>query len=270
VLRGNHRRAIFHGSDDFLAFEEILAQALDRYAARLHAYCWMSNHVHMAIQVDAPPLGNVMGVLASRYARRKQRPISTTGHLFERRYRARLVDSDRYLLALVRYIHQNPVRAAIVADAADYRWSSHRAYLGGVRPPWLTTEAALGLLGGDLSDATRCYQRFMSQPTVDRDTTAIQVFGPRDGQVRDPASPPPDRQLRTEPRPPTQSLELIIAEVAAEFRVPPELIASPRRQARLVRARTEIARRALRAGVATLSDVAARLCRAPSTLSELL
>ena len=137
VLRGNHRQAIFEGSDDYLCFEDIVARALERYGASLFAYCWMTNHVHLAIRIADAPLGSVMGILASRYARAKQRAVPTTGHLFERRYRARLVDADRYLLALVRYVHLNPVRAHMVADPHDYRWSSHRAYLGACCPEWL-------------------------------------------------------------------------------------------------------------------------------------
>ncbi len=147
VLRGNHRQAIFCDGDDYLGFEEIVAHALDRYGASLFAYCWMTNHVHLAIRVADAPLGAVMSIVASRYARAKQRSLSTTGHLFERRYRARLVDADRYLLALVRYIHLNPVRARMVTDPRDYPWSSHRAYLGAPCPPWLRIEPVLGVLG---------------------------------------------------------------------------------------------------------------------------
>jgi hypothetical protein len=80
-----------------------------------------------------------MHLVASRYARLKQRQVPTTGHLFERRYRAKLVDADGYLLALVRYIHYNPVRAALVRDPGAYPWSSHGAYVGRAPPDWLVT-----------------------------------------------------------------------------------------------------------------------------------
>ena len=154
VLRGNHRQAIFDVSDDSLCFEDIVARALERYGASLFAYCWMTNHVHLAIRIADAPLGSVMGIVASRYARAKQRAVATTGHLFERRYRARLVDADRYLLALVRYVHLNPVRSRMVDDPRDYRWSSHRAYLGAPCPGWLRIEPVLGRLGSSV-DAAR-------------------------------------------------------------------------------------------------------------------
>jgi REP element-mobilizing transposase RayT len=120
VLRGNHRQAIFGASDDYLCFEEIVARAFERYGASLFAYCWMTNHVHLAIRIAEAPLGSVMGIVATRYARAKQRAAATTGHLFERRCRARLVDADRYLLALVRYVQLNPVRARMVADPREF------------------------------------------------------------------------------------------------------------------------------------------------------
>jgi REP element-mobilizing transposase RayT len=278
VLRGNHRQSIFRGSDDFLAFESILPDALERYGVRLHAHCWMSNHVHLALHVDAAPLGNVMRLIACRYARCIQRTVPTTGHLFERRYHARLVATDRYLLALVRYIHQNPVRAGIVADAADYRWSSHRAYLGFDRKFWLTTELALGLLGSDACEALRRYRTLIGQEVDVDDARAIRVVVPRG---RKSGSSPGDPAAEVVPeirnagvasaaRPAAEMFEQIIVEVAAQWRLSAESLAEPGHSPALSQARAEVARRALRRGVATLREVATRLGRAPSTICELM
>jgi len=160
VLRGNHREAIFHCRDDYQAFEAIVVAHLARYEARLHAYCWMPNHVHRAVQVGTAPLGRLMQAVASNYARRKQRSVPTTGHLFERRDRAKLVAADAYLLALVRYIHRNPVRAGLAGDPGEYAWSSHRAYLGLGRPRWLNTELTLALPGSPTSAPIEAYRRY--------------------------------------------------------------------------------------------------------------
>jgi hypothetical protein len=72
-----------------------------------------------------------------------------------------LVDAHAWLLRLVRYIHLNPVRAGIVARAADYPWSGHGVYLGRPGVPWLATDLALRLLGGDLLRATAAYRAFV-------------------------------------------------------------------------------------------------------------
>src|SRR5690606_30279844 len=99
------------------------------------------------------PLGCFMQRVASRYARFLQRRLDTTGHLFERRYHCVLVDTERYLLDLVRYIHLNPVRGGLVTDPAEYQWSSHRDYLGLAAREWLRPHLALGMLARDLGEA---------------------------------------------------------------------------------------------------------------------
>lgn len=260
VLRGNHQQAIFDREADYHTFELILGRALRRYDARVHAYCWMTNHVHLAAQVGGVPLGRLMQAVASSYARRKQQRIPTTGHLFERRYRAILVDNDAYWLTLVRYIHRNPVEAGMAADAEDYRWSSHRGYLGRACPAWLTTAPTLAMFGCNAADAVAAYRRFVAEDTAPQST---------------PFSPPvvtPDPMIGFElaDRGNVQSLEQLVTQVSTELNVDRELLASGRRDSALVHARLEIARRALAAGVASLAVVAARLGRSASTLSEQL
>jgi putative transposase len=272
VLRGNHRQSIFDGSDDYRCFEHIVAGALERYGASLFAYCWMTNHVHLAIRIADAPLGSVMGIVASRYARAKQRPVPTTGHLFERRYWARLVDADRYLLALVRYVHLNPVRAGMVADPRDYRWSSHRAYLGAVGPDWLRVGPVLDRLGPSAAAARAAYRRFMSETPA---ATEREVLSPvaRSSPAHanwpecvTPATPLPYMRDARLPR----DLEAIAAEVARAQNVTLQELRSKQRRLDLVRARGEVARLALLEGAANLSQVARYLNRAPSTISGLL
>lgn len=270
VLRGNHRHAIFSDTGDYLCFEDIVSRALARYGASLFAYCWMTNHVHLAVRIAEAPLGAVMGIVASRYARAKQRPLATTGHLFERRYRARLIDANRYLLALVRYVHLNPVRAGMVADPGDYRWSSHRAYLGAPCPDWLRIEPVLGRLGPSAEAARVAYQRFMAEVPAAKERAELSPTSPlarasranRDPPTLPPCEPRGRRALRT--------LEGIAAEVARAHELTMEELQSRWRRPDLVQARREIARRALLEGVANLSQVARYLNRAPSTLSDLL
>jgi len=163
TLRGNHQQDIFFTDDDRHCLEHFVAAALGKVGGRIHAYCWMTNHVHLLIQVADTPLGAFMQRIASRYARAVQRRVPTTGHLFQNRYHALLVDVDRYFLALLRYIHLNPVRAGLVADPAAYRWSSHRAYLGLATCGWLETDFGLRMFGTDLAGARDRYQTFVLQ-----------------------------------------------------------------------------------------------------------
>ena len=117
TLRGNHRQDIFRTPVDRELLDNLVGEALLELYARVHAYCWMPNHIHLVAQVSDIPLGKLVMRIASRYARKHQQDLKTTGHLFERRYHAVLVDADAYLLTLIRYIHLNPVRAGLAGAA---------------------------------------------------------------------------------------------------------------------------------------------------------
>ncbi len=168
MLRGNAKQAIFHKDEEYRYFENILAQGLEQNSVRLHAYCWMKNHVHMALQIKDKPLSKLMQNIAQRYTHWFNKRYDRVGHLFQGRYKAILVDEDAYLLELIRYIHLNPVRANIVTDPIDYLLSSHAAYAGHVKPPsWLTVHRCLGHFGKTESAARAAYLHFMGQTTAE-------------------------------------------------------------------------------------------------------
>lgn len=162
TLRGNHAAAIFCVDRDRDVLDGIVAASLERHDARLHAFCWMTNHLHLLVQVADDPLSRIMHRIAGAYARVHQWRLETCGHLFDKRYRCQLVDADSYLLEVVRYVHLNPVRAGLVRDPAAYPWSSHRVYLGLRSAPWVTTEFALRMLDADLARARVAYRAFVS------------------------------------------------------------------------------------------------------------
>lgn len=117
----------------------------------------------MLIQVSDAPLGRLILRIAGRYARTVQKHLHTTGHLFEKRYHAVLVDADEYLLELIRYIHLNPVRARMVATPCQYRWSSRLTYLDKCERSWVTTDFALSMFHKERSAAVAAYRRFIDE-----------------------------------------------------------------------------------------------------------
>lgn len=284
VLRGNHRQPIFHVPSDRAMLGGLVAEGLARFGARVHAFCWMTNHVHIAIQVGDTPLGPLMQRIAGQYARRLQRRLPTTGHLFEGRYRAVLVDADEQLLRLIRYIHLNPLRAGLVLDPADYPWSGHRAYLGLAAVPWLTTDFTLRVLGPDVASARRAYRRMIALGGNPEDSVNFNRGVPGDCRVlgadrfikdleakRAPVprmAGPPGR--RASPRCDRPSLERLIDVAAAEFGVDVEALNSASRSRALTLARCAVAERAVACGAASLCEVARRLNRSHSSLSEAL
>lgn len=144
TLRGNHAAPIFDEPRNYEVLGEIVEDVLGSKGASAHAYCWMTNHLHLLLQVGDVSASTLMHDIGGRYSRYLQARRGTCGHLFDSRYFAELVSTDRYLIAAVCYVHLNPVRAAIVEVASDYPWSGHRAYLGGPRPAWLRTDLLLG------------------------------------------------------------------------------------------------------------------------------
>ncbi|MBW2545304.1 MAG: transposase [Deltaproteobacteria bacterium] len=183
MLRGNAKQTIFHNNEEYRCFEDILAEGLEQYSLMLHAYCWMENHVHMALQVNDKPLSKLMQNLSQRYTHWFNKRYDRVGHLFQGRYKAILVDKDAYLLELIRYIHLNPVRADMVSDPIDYPLSSHAAYTGHVQPPfWLTVDWGLGQFGETESAARAAYLHFMGQATEDKLLAQLR-HGSKEGRI---------------------------------------------------------------------------------------
>lgn len=274
VLRGNHRLPIFTMPGDRVMLDALVAETLERFNARVHAYCWMSNHLHLALQVADTPLGPIVRRIAGVYARRVQRRLPTTGHLFERRYRSVLVDADAHLLRLVRYIHLNPLRAGLVADPAEYPWSGHRAYLGLASVPWLTTEFTLRLLGPNLVRARRAYARLIAAGGDPDDSASFTHGMPGDTRVLGDdgfiARVTSARTRTRSSKPAEATLEQLIAAVAEEAGCTVEAMVSASKSRALANARCDVAERALAAGVASISEIARRLNRSHSSLIEAL
>src|SRR5215813_9356374 len=126
TARGIEKKDIF--LDDRDRFLNLLALRVSRFEMRVFAYCLMSNHMHLALERGAIPLQRFMRSLQTAYAQSFNRRYERVGPLFAGRYKAFLVDNDRYFKALIRYIVANPVEGGIVDRPAQYRWSSYRAY----------------------------------------------------------------------------------------------------------------------------------------------
>ena len=161
IVRGNARQDIFFGDADRCRFLLLLQEEVERFGYRVHAFCLMQNHAHLALQVGNVPLSRGMQNLCFRYAMWVNRCQNRSGHLFQGRYKALLVHADTYHLALVRYIHLNPYRCGVVTDPTEYRWSSHRVYCGLETLPWLSTDMTLAAFGSSVGQARRKYGQFI-------------------------------------------------------------------------------------------------------------
>jgi REP element-mobilizing transposase RayT len=164
IARGNERRAIFRDDRDREEYLARVARYRERFGFKLLAYCLMDNHLHLAIERGPVELSRVMRSLHGPYTQWFNVRHGRVGHLFQGRYKALLVERDRYLLALVRYIHENPVKAGVVRRPQEYPWSSDRYYRRGSGPDWLDVDAVLAQFGRGRAAAARKYRRYMGEP----------------------------------------------------------------------------------------------------------
>jgi putative transposase len=171
VQRGNDGRPIFLDDPDRRRYLRFLEHALKSTPFRVHAYCLLGNHLHLVVETEAAPLSGLLHRLGGRYARAFNARWGRRGHLFQGRFFSRRVADDSYLLAAVRYVHANPVKAGIAATALDYPWSSHAAYVLGGAPAWLHVERVLSVFDRDMENARAEYGRWF-------DSTVIRTEGP--------------------------------------------------------------------------------------------
>lgn len=130
MLRGINRQTIFEDDKDI----ERLIETVKRYKSiskyELYAYCIMSNHVHFLIKENEEPVPTSIKRISSSYVFWYNKKYERCGHLFQERFKSEVIENDDYFLTVLRYIHQNPMKAGIVKDISEYKWSSYNEYIG--------------------------------------------------------------------------------------------------------------------------------------------
>jgi len=162
TARGVRKLPTFFDDIDYARYVELLGLAAVRFGWLVPSYCLMPNHVHLLVVV---PLGNLsqgMQWLHGTYAQWFNRRHGLQGHVFDGRFRSKLVEGEQYRFHVQRYIEMNPNRAGLVRHPAEWRWSSHRAIMGlAPAPPWLDIATTLGWFGVRPDVARRRYAKFV-------------------------------------------------------------------------------------------------------------
>lgn len=158
IQRGNNHAACFFSDEDYLYYLEHLKLRAQECGCVIHAYCLMTNHVHLLLspqKVDSA--SQLMKHLGQRYVQYINRKYRRSGTLWDGRFKSCLVQEERYLLSCYRYIEMNPVRAAMVSHPADYRWSSYRCNGLGISCGLIIPHACYEAMGRTLSARSRAY-----------------------------------------------------------------------------------------------------------------
>lgn len=169
VQRGHNRARCFETDGDYSCYLRLLRAALHETQSQLHAYVLMTNHVHLLVTPSTDmSISSVMSMVGSAYVRDFNHRNGRVGTLWDGRYRSSLIQTEQYLFTCQRYIELNPVRAAMVRNPADYRWSSYRHHAFGVRNELVTSSAAYLALGESDPVRQRIYREQCGSPLDDQ------------------------------------------------------------------------------------------------------
>ncbi len=174
IQRGNNREPIFAADVDRRFYLDCLQDAADRLGCAIHAYVLMTNHVHLLVTAETPEsLPKTLQSIGRRYVQYFNYTYERTGTLWEGRYKATVIDSERYLLTCMRYTELNPVRAGMVAHPGDYPWSSYRANAMGNDDRILTPHSLYRRLGRSAEVRQSTYRQLFRAHIAKADLEAI-------------------------------------------------------------------------------------------------
>lgn len=164
VQRGNNRGKIFFDDSDYSVYLDYLKEAAERYECKIHAYVLMTNHVHiLATPKEKDAISRMMQYVGRRYVPYINRTYKRSGTLWEGRYKGSLVQDNFYLLACMRYIELNPVRAKIAKSVAAYPWSSYPANASGRKNQLITPHSIYLALGKNDVSRRNAYKKLFKQ-----------------------------------------------------------------------------------------------------------
>ncbi|MBM4314234.1 MAG: transposase [Deltaproteobacteria bacterium] len=175
IQRGHNRQPVFASDDDYLYYLDNLREWKEKLGCRIYTYCLMINHVHLIVDPgnEAEHLAQLMKRVGGRQTRYVNKMERRTGCLWEGRYKSSPISTDEYLLACCRYVELNPVRAGIVVDPADYRWSSYGIKVGKEKRKWLDLDPCYMGLADNEKDRSETYAAWVKDAIPDGEWNII-------------------------------------------------------------------------------------------------
>ncbi|MDD2447659.1 MAG: transposase [Tissierellia bacterium] len=161
IQRGNNRGFIFDNDEEKEFFISLLKEYSEKFEFEIYGYVIMSNHYHLIIKLSEAPLKDIMHRINNKFSRTFNKKYNRTGHVFENRYKGILVIDDKYLLSLLRYVHQNPVIAKMCKNIKDYPWSSDKLYRDNLYEDIVNIDFILNILSENRAKALKSYIEFM-------------------------------------------------------------------------------------------------------------
>ena len=181
VQRGHNRNAVFVEDADYRFYLDNLIEWKTHYDVGVYAYCLMTNHVHLILvpRNQGDPISRLMRRLSARQGRRVNRLEERIGTLWSGRFKSSVIDTDNYLLACLRYVELNPVRAGMVNQPEDYRWSSYTQRVGMCNNTWIDKDPVTELLGKTTAARCKAYTRFVRETVPEAEIKLIRKAAAR-------------------------------------------------------------------------------------------
>ncbi|WP_034295561.1 transposase [Herbaspirillum sp. RV1423] len=174
IQRGHDQQVVFRDAADHTAFLDWLKEGAKRFKVAIHAYVLMPDHIHLlATPADSEGLARMMQWVGRYYVPYYNQKYQRSGTLWQGRYKATVLDAERYLLLCSRYIELNPVRNGLVASAGDYRWSSYMHHIGAKSDPLITDHRLYWALGNTPFDREIAYKLLAEQLPAQAEVDAI-------------------------------------------------------------------------------------------------
>jgi len=174
MFRGVDGKALFFDDQDRIRFLLFLQEAAELHALKIHAFCLMTNHIHLILEPLKGSLSTGVHRFAGRYAQYYNARHQRRGYVYQGRFRSIIVENGLYIKRLIRYIHLNPLEAGLVKTPDDYRWSSHQAYFGHAFFTWLETKRVLAYFGATINEALTELDAFVRKKIeADEDSDGI-------------------------------------------------------------------------------------------------
>ncbi|QDR82308.1 transposase [Sporomusa termitida] len=182
ILRGINKQVIFNDNEDRKKFLGCLQVYRDSCQCLIYGYCLMDNHIHLLLKEGQDPIAGFIKKVGVSYVAWYNRKYQRCGHLFQDRFKSEVIEDEPYLLTALRYIHQNPVQAGIVARCEEYAWSSYAEYTGSSA----VTETAfiLGIFDQDYEKAVQYLQTYMDEQAAAACIEMNDFAKPTDAQAR--------------------------------------------------------------------------------------
>ncbi|UII55650.1 transposase [Cytobacillus spongiae] len=182
MMRGVNKQTIFEEDEDRYRFLETLKRYKRQSKFQLYSYCLMNNHIHLLMKEDSESISDSMKRISSSYVYWYNFKYDRCGPLFQDRFRSECVDSQSYFLKVLRYIHQNPLKAGLAKSVEDSKWTSIREYK--LRYPFVDVDVALNLFSEDRAMALKYFLEYINEINEDECLEDIQRVRMNDDEVR--------------------------------------------------------------------------------------